>query len=175
MTVTCRRFRSLGGTNADDEYNMFKSGKVAMYSNGEWQLPNAIADVPFNWDIVTLPKNPTTGMSRSTVHAVAYAASANTANPDLAANLIQYLASDEGEKFFAEAGGVPPADPAPELLQMWKDSFGDTDRQHSGVHRRAGQLAGRDHVRRSGRSDDRDDHQIFDLGMSVEDATTASL
>ena len=29
----------LGGANADDAYNLFKSGKLAMYSNGEWQLP----------------------------------------------------------------------------------------------------------------------------------------
>ncbi len=162
----------LGGTNADDEYNMFKSGKLAMYSNGEWQLPNAIKDIPFNWDIVTLPKNPTTGMSRSTVHAVAYAASATTANPDLAANLIQYLASDEGEKFFAEAGGVPPADPAPELLQMWKDSFGDTTVNIQAFIDALNNSQGVTTFAEAGDPTTEMIVNIFDLGVSVEDATT---
>ncbi|HVU10665.1 MAG TPA: sugar ABC transporter substrate-binding protein [Phototrophicaceae bacterium] len=116
----------IGGTNADDEYNLFKSGKLAMYSNGEWQLPNAVKDITFNWDLVTLPKNPTTGESRSIVHAVGYSVAATSKNPDLAANLVQFLVSDEGEKFFADAGGVPPADPNPALLAEWKNSFGST-------------------------------------------------
>ncbi len=113
----------IGGTNADDEYNLFKSGKLAMYSNGEWQLPNAVKDISFNWDLVQLPKNPTTGQSRAILHAVGYSVAANSKNPDLAANLVQFLVSDEGEKFFADAGGVPPADPAPALQAEWAQSF----------------------------------------------------
>ncbi len=161
----------LGGTNADDEYNLFKSGKVAMYSNGEWQLPNAIADVPFNWDMVTLPKNPTTGESRSTVHAVAYTASATSANPDLAANLVQYLASDEGEAFFAQAGGVPPADPAPELLDMWKSSFGDTTVNIQAFIDALDNSQGVTTFAEAGDPTTEMIVNIFDLGMSVEDAT----
>jgi multiple sugar transport system substrate-binding protein len=118
---------TLGGASADNSFNFWTSGKVAMVTNGSWQLPLAFDQATFNWDVVQLPKNPTTGRSRSILHASSYAASSQTANPDLAANLILFLASDEGQKFFAEAGGVAPGNPSPVLQQMWVDSFGDTD------------------------------------------------
>ena len=77
-------------------------------------------------DVVQLPRHPETGRSRSNVHAVGYVASAATENPDLAANLILFLASDEGQMFFAEAGGVAPGNPNPELQAMWAEAFADT-------------------------------------------------
>ena len=113
----------IGGSSADDAFNFFASGKVAMVTGGSWKLPAADEQLTFNWDVVQLPRNPETGRSRSILHAVGYVASANTANPDLAANLITYLVSDEGQKFFAEAGGVAPANPNLALQEMWMDSF----------------------------------------------------
>jgi len=160
----------IGGTNADDEYNLFKSGKVAMYSNGEWQLPNLYKDVTFNWDVVQLPKNPTTGQSRAILHSVGYAISATSKNPDLAANLVQFLISDEGEKFFADAGGVPPADPNPALQAEWLNSFGpgkniqafvDATKTSQGVTT----------FSEAGTPTDDMITNIFDNGMSVQDAT----
>lgn len=162
----------LGGTNADDGYNLFKSGKVAMFSNGEWQLPNFIKDVTdINWDIVQLPKNPTTGRSRAILHAVSYAASANTENPDLAANLIQYLASDEGEQFFADAGGVPPADPNPALQDAWINSFGDTGKNIQAFVDATADSQGVTTFGEAGQASTDLIVNIFDLGMSVEEAT----
>jgi multiple sugar transport system substrate-binding protein len=117
----------LGGSSPDDAFNLFKSEQLAMMSVGAWKLPDAIGELEFNWDMVQLPMHPETGRSRSTLHAVGYAASAGTEAPDLAANLIQFLISDEGQMFFAEAGGVAPGNPDPELQQMWIDSFGDAD------------------------------------------------
>lgn len=113
----------IGGSSADDAFNFWASGKVAMITGGSWKLPDAISKVTFNWDVVKLPKNPTTGRSRSILHAVGYVASARTQNPDLAGNLILYLVSDEGQRFFAEAGGVAPANPSPALQKLWIDSF----------------------------------------------------
>ncbi|MBI5670865.1 MAG: sugar ABC transporter substrate-binding protein [Chloroflexi bacterium] len=113
----------VGGTSPDDAFNFWLAGKVAMVAGGSWKLPEAIEKATFDWDVVQLPRNPETGRSRSIVHSVGYVASANTENPDLAANLILYLVSDEGQKFFADAGGVAPANPA--LQQQWIDSFGD--------------------------------------------------
>lgn len=113
----------VGGSNADDAFNFFASGKVAMVTGGAWKLPAADESLTFNWDVVQLPRNPETGRSRSILHAVGYVASANTPNPDLAANLILYLVSDEGQKFFAEAGGVAPANPNPALQELWMSSF----------------------------------------------------
>jgi multiple sugar transport system substrate-binding protein len=116
----------VGGTSATDAFNFWASEKVAMITAGSWTLPDAMSQITFNWDIVQLPKNPDTGRSRSILHAVGYVASAGTANPDLAANLILFLASDEGQMFFAEGGGVAPANPSPAIQQMWIDSFGET-------------------------------------------------
>ncbi len=116
----------MGGSSADDAFNFWASEKVAMISGGSWALPAAF-NVDFNWDLVQLPKNPTTGRSRSIVHAVGYVASSRTANPDLVANLILFLASDEGQAFFAEGGSVAPANPSPAIQQMWIDSFGETN------------------------------------------------
>ena len=118
---------TMGGASADDAFNFWASGKVAMITGGSWKLTDAINEVTFNWDVVQLPKNPTSGRSRSILHAVGYVASSQTANPDLAANLILFLASDEGQKFFAEGGNVAPANPSPAIQQLWIDSFGDTN------------------------------------------------
>ncbi|NDJ76714.1 MAG: sugar ABC transporter substrate-binding protein [Chloroflexi bacterium] len=117
----------LGGTSADDAFNFWASERVAMITAGSWKLTDAIDQVDFDWGIVQLPQNPATERSRSIVHSVGYVASANTENPDLAANLILYLASDEGQRFFAEGGNVAPANPSPAIQQLWIDSFGDTD------------------------------------------------
>jgi ABC-type glycerol-3-phosphate transport system substrate-binding protein len=115
----------MGGASADNAFNFWLSGKVAMITGGSWKLPEAFKDAEFNWDVVQLPRHPETGRSRSILHSVGYAAAANTANADLAANLIIYLVSDQGQQFFADAGGVAPANPA--MQQAWIDSFGVTD------------------------------------------------
>jgi multiple sugar transport system substrate-binding protein len=117
----------LGGSSADNAFDYWAAGRVAMVSGGSWKLPQAISDVTFNWDVVQLPKNPTTGRSRSILHSVGYVAGANTDTPELTANLIHYLVSDEGQAYFAAAGGVAPANPSPALQEQWISSFGDTD------------------------------------------------
>ena len=121
---------TVGDASPDTAFNLWASGKLGMVAGGSWKLPTALEDgaVPFNWDIVQLPKNPTTGRSRSILHAVGYVASSRTENPDLAANLILFLASDEGQRFFAEGGSVAPANPSPAIQQLWIDSFGETDK-----------------------------------------------
>ncbi|MBZ0286101.1 MAG: sugar ABC transporter substrate-binding protein [Anaerolineae bacterium] len=117
---------TLGGSNADDAYNFFASGKAAMVTAGSWKLPEAVEGLTFNWDIAPLPSNPDTGLSRSSLHAVGYVAAANSDVPDLAANLILFLSSDEGQQFFADAGGVAPANPNPDLQAQWAEAFADS-------------------------------------------------
>ena len=165
----------LGGTSPDDAFNLFKSEQLAMMSVGAWKLPQAIEELDFNWDVVPFPKHPETGRSRSTLHAVGYVGSAFTDTPDLAANLIQFLVSDEGQMFFAEAGGVAPGNPAPTLQQMWIDSFGDVD-----INIQAFVDATRDSQGITAFSEIWDlvnneiVIQIFDLGMDVEEVTAAA-
>ncbi len=161
----------LPGTSADDAFNFFTSGKVAMITGGSWKLPDATTKLKFNWDVVQLPKNPTSGKSRAILHAVGYVASAKSKNPDLAANLITYLVSDEGQKFFAEAGGVAPANPSPALQKAWTDSFktdkniqafveATKDSQGVTVFDEIWEAINTEIV-----------VNIFDLGMSVDEAT----
>lgn len=160
----------MGGASADDAFNFWLAGKVAMVAGGSWKLPDALRQATFDWDVVQLPKNPDTGRTRSVLHSVGYVASAQTENPDLAANLITYLVSDEGQKFFADAGGVAPANPA--LQQQWIDSFGD-----AGVNIQAFVDATEDSqgVTVFDEIWDKVNTElvvnIFDQGMSVEDAT----
>lgn len=163
----------MGGSSADDEFNFFASGKVAMVAGGSWKLTDALKIKDFKWDVVTLPKNPTTGRSRSIIHSVGYVASAKSKNPDLAANLILYLASDEGQTFFAKGGNVAPANPSPEVQKLWVDSFGTSD-----VNIQAFIDATNDSQGVTAFDEIWDAVNtelvvnVFDLGVSVDDATT---
>jgi multiple sugar transport system substrate-binding protein len=166
---------TLGGTSADDAFNFFASGKVAMVTGGSWKLSAAFEEVPFNWDVVQLPKNPTTGLSRSILHAVGYVAAANTDVPDLAANLVLYLASDEGQGYFAEGGNVAPGSPSPAIQQLWIDSFGETDKNIQAFVDATVDSQGVtvfDEIWNVMNSEIV--VQIFDLDMSVEDAVAAT-
>lgn len=161
----------VGGTGADDAYNLFKSGQVAMITNGAWKLPNAFEELEFNWDVVQLPRNPETGRSRSLLHAVSYVGAANTENPELVGNLINFLVSDAGQQFFADAGGVAPGNPAPQLQQSWIDGFGDTN---VNVQAFVDATVDSQGITVFGEVDQATTDlivNIFDLGVSVEDAT----
>ncbi len=162
----------MGGTSADDAFNFWASEQVAMITGGSWKLTNALSDITFNWDVVQLPKHPETGRSRSILHAVGYVASSRTENPDLAANLILYLVSDEGQTFFAEGGNVAPANPSPAVQQMWIDSFGETDKN---IQTFVDATVDSQGVTVFDEIWDKINSEIvlniFDLGMSVEEAT----
>ncbi|MDX1993739.1 MAG: sugar ABC transporter substrate-binding protein [bacterium] len=162
----------LGGSSANDSFAYWSAGRVAVVTGGSWLLPQALEEITFNWDVVQLPRHPETGRTRSILHSVGYVAAANTEVPDLAANLILFLSSDEGQRFFAEASGVAPANPSPELQQIWVDSFGDTD-----INIQAFVDATTDSQGVTAFSEIWDAINteivlnIFDLGVSVEEAT----
>lgn len=161
---------TIGGASADDAFNYWIAGKVAMITGGSWKLPDALKQAKFRWDVVQLPRYPATGDSRSIVHSVGYVASARTANPALAANLIQFLVSDEGQRYFADAGGVAPANPS--LQQAWIDSFGKTN---VNIHAFVDALDDSQGVTVFTQIWDTIDNylvvNLFDQGMSVDDAT----
>jgi len=161
---------TIGGPSADDAFNFWINGKVAMITGGSWKLPDAISQAKFHWDVVQLPRYPETGDSRSIVHSVGYVASSRTQQPDLAANLILFLVSDEGQRYFAQAGGVAPANPS--LQQAWIDSFGDTD---VNIQAFVDALDNSQGVTVFTQIWDTINNylvvNIFDLGMSVDDAT----
>jgi len=160
----------IGGASADDSFNFWLAGRVAMVSGGSWKLPAALEQTTFNWDVVQLPLNPETERSRSMLHAVGYVASNRTETPALAANLIVFLASDEGQRYFAEAGGVAPANPG--LQDEWLASFGDADVNIEAFVAATNDSQG---VTVFGEIWDTINAEltinIFDLGMSVEEAS----
>lgn len=160
----------LGGSSADDAFNYWAAGRVAMITGGSWKIANALEITEFDWDVAQLPKNPTTGISRPILHSVGYVAAANSENPALAANLVIYLASDEGQKFFADAGGVAPANPA--LQQQWADTFADSGKN---IDAFVNALPDTQGVTPFAEIWDTMNTElvvnIFDLGVSVEDAT----
>ena len=160
----------IGGASADDSFNYWLAGRVAMVAGGSWKLPAALEQATFNWDVVQLPRHPDSGRTRSILHSVGYVADANSENPDLAANLILFLASDAGQRYFAQGSGVAPANPG--LQDEWVASFGETnvniqafvdaieDSQGVTVFDEIWETANTELV-----------INIFDLGMTVEDAT----
>lgn len=160
----------MGGASADDAFNYWIAGRTAMVTAGSWKLPDAFAQADFEWDIARIPVNPETGISRPMLHSVGYTAAANTENPALAANLILYLVSDEGQQYFAEAGGVAPANP--NLQEEWIAAFGETD---VNIDAFVNSLPDTQGVTLFSEIWDTANTElvvnIFDLGVSVEDAT----
>jgi multiple sugar transport system substrate-binding protein len=111
--------------SGEASFNLFQSGNVAMLTVGSWRLQDLNSQITFDWDLVQLPRHPESGRSRSITHAVGYVASKTTPNPDLAANLILFLVSDDGQRFWAESGSVAPSSPNPELQSQWLSAFSE--------------------------------------------------
>ncbi|MBE0684646.1 MAG: sugar ABC transporter substrate-binding protein [Anaerolineaceae bacterium] len=76
---------------------MFAQNQLAMYP-ARW-LPDTIfffADLPFNWDVVMMPKNPETGLRAASKGGGCIGAFAATEHPEETYLLWKYLTSDEG-------------------------------------------------------------------------------
>lgn len=159
----------IGGSSADDSFNFWLSGRVAMIAGGSWKLPSAFEQTTFNWDVVQLPRNPETERTRSILHSVGYVAAATTDAPDLASNLILFLASDEGQRFFAEGGGVAPANPG--LQEEWIAAFGDDEKNIQAFVNAIQDSQGVTIFGEIGDPINELPINIFDLGMSVDEAT----
>ena len=76
---------------ADQDTNLFKSGKLAMWHTGIWMFP-ALKDVPFKWDVSVEPGNATKAHQ---FFANAVVASATTAHPAEAWTWLRFLTSSE--------------------------------------------------------------------------------
>ncbi|MCX7795422.1 MAG: sugar ABC transporter substrate-binding protein [bacterium] len=85
---------------------LFMSGKLAMWHNGSWALPNYRTIKDFEWDICLVPRWKTGSIER--VSWDGYAIPFNSRNPDLGWKLIEFLGGGEGLKAFVEIGGLPP-------------------------------------------------------------------
>lgn len=85
---------------------LFMSGKVAMTPQGSWMLA-AFKENEYtaeNADIVELPRDAASGRRVSIYNGLGWAAAANTANPDGAWKLVEYMGSEAAQKKQAELG-----------------------------------------------------------------------
>ena len=112
-----------GGPSGNDYFNLFMSGRLGMTTMGSWTLVTLLESVDFNVALLPMPAHPDTGQSVAISNAIAYTISSSADNPVLAANLVQYLSSDEGSQFWIEGQGFAPANPAPALQEGWLAGF----------------------------------------------------
>jgi len=73
---------------------LFMSGKLAMWHNGSWALPNYRTIKDFEWDVCLVPRWKTGSIER--VSWDGYAIPFNSKNPDLGWKLIEFLGGGEG-------------------------------------------------------------------------------
>lgn len=115
-----------GGPLAEDYFNLFTSGRLGATTIGSWQLNPALEVIDFNWAVLPMPANPDTGKSVAISNAIAYTVTSSAEDPVLAANLVQYLSSDEGSRFWIEGKGFAPANLNADLQNDWIAGFDGT-------------------------------------------------
>ena len=96
---------SMGSMGNSD---LFMNGTVAMFYSGIWLVPQFRQIKNFDWDVVEFPKGPR-GLRSFPMSAAGYGIVKGTKNPDLAYELVKYLAGETGEKFMAATGLTQPA------------------------------------------------------------------
>lgn len=79
------------GGKADYDTQLFKSGKLAMWHNGNWQFAG-LADVPFEWDVIVEPAGTT---KANAVFQNAVVANAKTKNSAAATKWLSYLTASK--------------------------------------------------------------------------------
>ncbi|GAA2360733.1 sugar ABC transporter substrate-binding protein [Dactylosporangium salmoneum] len=79
------------GNTPDFDTNLFKSGKLAMWHNGNWQF-DTLKDVPFGWDVVVEPGD---AQKASAVFQNGVAISSASAHKDAAFRWLDFLATSD--------------------------------------------------------------------------------
>jgi multiple sugar transport system substrate-binding protein len=98
----------------------FASGQVAMTIGGIWMIADWKEIKDFGWDIALFPKHPRTGKRTTSLESDGWWAFKASKNPQLAWSLVKFMASQTGQKKFAELDFVvPPSIPA--VGQAWHD------------------------------------------------------
>jgi multiple sugar transport system substrate-binding protein len=102
-------------------FALFQSGKVAMLFEGDWSAGTFAADAALaeKVDVAVLPQ----GRKRASImHGSGNVVSANARNPEAAAALVEYLASEEAQNIQSEMGlSGPPS--VLGAIDVWADSL----------------------------------------------------
>ncbi len=96
---------AMGGAGNSD---LFLNGRVAMYSGGIWKVPEFRNIKSFDWDVVEFPTGPK-GKRGFPLSATGYGIVKTCKNPEVAYELVKYLAGPEGQKLMAATGLTQPA------------------------------------------------------------------
>ncbi|WEV63733.1 sugar ABC transporter substrate-binding protein [Bifidobacterium sp. ESL0732] len=91
---------SSGNTVSD----LFAAGKAAMTLNGSWNINSAYKDVPFKWDVATLPIAPG-GTHYDSLHTGFFTINAKSKMKDAAWKFIEYYMSKDGQKVIEKNTG----------------------------------------------------------------------
>ncbi len=85
---------------------LFSSGVTAMYTGGSWNVQPLLQNsyIAENCDVALLPKDAASGRRCSIYNGLGWAASADTANPDGAVQLLEWFGSKEMQTKQAELG-----------------------------------------------------------------------
>jgi len=85
------------------EGNLFEAEMAAMRMMGNWEIP-AYQEAPFNWDIISMPRDERKFQS---LHTGMFTISAASEHPDEAWRFIEFLMSYEGQVLLSEFSGNP--------------------------------------------------------------------
>lgn len=91
----------------EDARTQFTAGKVAMMSNGPWELNN-LKDLPFEWGVAPLPKAKAAGTGLGGENAVVFD---QAKAPEAATKFVQFLTGPEGAKIYCDESGQLSARP----------------------------------------------------------------
>lgn len=101
--VAPKSFESGSNTMAQ----LFIQQKVAMYISGRWNVPKFRENLPFNWDVVSIPAGKNGAIN--SIDGSGWAVSSSTKHPKEAWQLIEFLASENSSIKFAQTGLIVPA------------------------------------------------------------------
>ena len=99
---------------------LLASGKVAMATDGSWDLRSIFENANFKWGIAPLPSGPAGRIS--VINGIGEAMSSSSQHKDQAWTLMKWFASEDNQKIFGSSGTVWPSRPAldPLFLNYWK-------------------------------------------------------
>ncbi|WP_425145281.1 ABC transporter substrate-binding protein [Deinococcus sp.] len=107
-------FQDVSASGADA---LFRAGKVAMITNGSWQINDYTSKVPFKVGIAPLPTGPN-GKRMSMFNGLADSIWVGSKNQDAAWKWVKYLASPACQNVIGQNGAVFPAIPAAAELSV---------------------------------------------------------
>lgn len=97
-------YSSMGVGAAD----LFLTGRLAMFHSGIWNTPQFRDIRSFDWDIAMFPKGPT-GIRAFGTGGSGYGVARGTKHPELAWELVKFLAGPDGQAALARTGLAQPA------------------------------------------------------------------